>query len=152
MITDKEWFVVSNILVPNPSFNGSYKYDTFEWTDERPYPSQAEIDAAIADYDAEATKKTCKASAKALYEASIAQGYEHTDGHTYYCNERGVIDLCLTLVLHNEAPDEPVYMLDINGDVVQKTLAEFKALAVLIGRHHYQLRQAYWAELQACEV
>jgi len=152
MISDIEWFVVSNMLVPNPSFTGSYKYDSFQWTDERPYPSQAEIDAAIAQIAVDQAKEQCRINAKALYEAALEEGYEHTDGHTYFCNERGVIDLCLTLTLHNEDPDEPVYMLDMDGNVIQKTLSEFKTLAVLIGRHHYGLRKSYWAELTVCEA
>lgn len=151
MILDKEWFLVSQLLVPNPQFLGSYKYGTFVWTDERPYPSQAEINQANIEYTETEDKKAGMQDAKVAYETALEAGYTHTDGVTYYCNERAVMDLCMVIVLNTLEEDEPVYMMTMSHGVVSLTLTQFRSLASTIGRHTYSLRQDYWEALMALQ-
>lgn len=151
MISDREWFLVSNILVPNPQFLGSYKYDSFVWTDSRPYPTQAEINQANIDFTEQQDKEAGVEAAKVAYETAMAQGYTHTDGVTYHANERAVMDLCMVTVLNTLEEDEPVYMMSMSHGIVSMTLAQFRDLAVLIGRHTYSLRQDYWEALMALQ-
>lgn len=150
-ISDKEWFVICETLVPNPEFSGTYKNQSFQWTDSRPYPSQAEINQAIIDLTTEEDKQAAVAAAKSDYNTALAGGYLHTDGITYYCNERAVMDLCMVSVLNTLSPDEPVYVMSMSHGVVEMTLEDFQALSVIIGRHTYDLRQAYWAAIMAAQ-
>lgn len=143
-ISDKEWFVICETLVPGPQFKGNYKDDTFNWTDTRPYPSQAEIDGAIATLEATETSNAAIAAAKSDYDTALAGGYLHTDGVTYYCNERSLIDLCMTVVLNTVNPEEPIYVMSMSHGIVSMSLQDFKNLAVIIGRHAYKLRRKYW--------
>lgn len=151
MISDMEWFLVSEYLVPNPSYEGTHKDDSFVWTDDRPYPSQAEINQAEIEYTELEDKKAGAKAAKNAYEAALAQGYTHTDGVTYYANERAVMDLCMVTVLNTLEEDEPVYIMTMSHGIVSMPLSDFRDLAILIGRHTYSLRQDYWEALMALQ-
>ena len=139
-------------LVPGALYSGSWIDGSVVWLDGRPIPTDEEIEAEYERWQAEIAREECIAEAEATFNATIEAGYEHTDGHTYYCTRDGVMDLCMAVMLNDSAPEEPAYMLDIEGNIVEKTVAEFKALAMLIGRYHYNVRQTYWAALAACEV
>lgn len=147
MISDKEWFLVSNILVPDPQFRGSYQYDSFEWTDIRPYPSQADIDEAGAEFQRKETKADTIKNAHAVYYASLEAGYTDNVGVTWYCNERATMDLAMMVVLNNLDEKEPVYILSMSDGVREMTYEQFKVLAVEIGRHAYEIRQTLWTTI-----
>ena len=111
-------------------------------------PTEQDIVDFFSAYTiAEATQENNKV-AKKNYEIALSEGYKHTDGNTYVCTRDGVIDMCLAVTLINEAPDEPVYVIDILNKVVVMTMVEFKALAIACGNYHYDLRQWYWGSLR----
>lgn len=155
MISDREWFVVSNILVPNPQYTGTHKRDDFVWTDSRPYPEPEVIEAALAEFEAEQDRITNNAAAKQTYLDTLDAGLDIaiTDWNgvssikKFYCNERAAIDLCMVLVLNSLDEEEPVYCMTMDG-AVELSYAEFKRIAVIIGRHFYGIRQIYWSQLQ----
>jgi hypothetical protein len=150
MTNDEKGYMIMR-LMPDAKFTGCWYDWSVKWLDERPMPTQEEINQEYINWQAEEAKKACIEAATASYEAIIAAGYTHTDGHTYYCNEKGVMDFCMALMLNDNDPDEPVLVLDITGVIVEMTIVEFQALAVAVGRYHYLKRQEYWAALAACE-
>ena len=128
-------------------FKGNPEFGDFVWQDDRPYPTQ-DIEDEIVLIKAEFAKIDNNKLAKKNYEEELTVGYLHTDGITYVCTRDGIIDMYLAVSLLNEAPDEPVYILDISGNVVEMTLKEFKDLAIACGNYHYGIRQRYWGKLR----
>ena len=111
-------------------------------------PTEQDIVDFFKAYTLVDKKKEHNKLAKKNYEEELTVGYLHTDGITYVCTRDGIIDMYLAVTLLNEAPDEPVYILDISGNVVEMTLKEFKDLAIACGNYHYDLRQWYWGSLR----
>lgn len=146
---DKEYVTIalSRLYPEGCLFKGNPEFGDFVWQDDRPYPTQ-DIEDEIVLIKAEFAKIDNNKLAKKNYEIALSEGYKHTDGNTYVCTRDGVIDMCLAVTLINEAPDEPVYVIDILNKVVEMTMAEFKTLAVACGNYHYDLRQWYWGSLR----
>ena len=111
-------------------------------------PTEKDIESFFKAYTLVDKKKEHNKAAKKNYEEELTVGYLHTDGITYVCTRDGIIDMYLAVTLLNEAPDEPVYILDISGNVVEMTLKEFKDLAIACGNYHYGIRQRYWSKLR----
>ena len=64
----------------------------------------------------------------------------------FYCNERAAMDFCMIMSLTDLDPDEPVHCMTMEG-IVSLSISELKRVAIIIGRHFYAQRQAYWGSL-----
>lgn len=139
-----KWFLICE-LIPEPKWSGTcYGADNFIWLDERPMPTETELDAAYADYLAGREQQDKVRQAHKDYYAALEQGYLHTDGSTYYCNERATSDMTQALALFGLDSEEPLPVIDMAGTIHMLYIDDFKELAGLIGRHQYSLRMTLW--------
>lgn len=134
-------------LVPGAKYEGAWTNDTAVWKDERPIPSDAEIQAYYEAWQAGEDKKHAISQAHAEYYAAIEAGFTDGNGITWYSNERAVMDLAMMVVLNTLDETEPVYIMSMSHGIQEMTYVQFKALAVTIGRYVYGLRHNLWGAI-----
>jgi len=146
MDKDERGFIIGQ-LVPDAQYTGCWYDDSVVWLDERPIPSEAEINQQWIENTEASDKYENNKAATEDYYAALATGYEHTDGNLYYCDERATNDMVKALSLFGIDSGEPLPVLDKNGNVHSLFIDEFRALAAAIGRYQYGLRMVYWSKL-----
>ena len=135
-------------LVPQPEYRGKPGSVSFNWTDARPEPTQAELDAEWEVYQTEESIKANNVAAYQAHEEALKAGYLHSDGYTYHCSEAATIDMVKVLTLFDLDPNEPVTVVTLDGTIRDLSIADFRALGTAIGNYQYSLRKTYWAALQ----
>lgn len=143
MTKDERGWIVG-LLVSSPKFSGCWYDDSIVWEDERPFPTEEEINAKYKEWKKEEDRKKHNKKALDKYNTSIDKGYLHTDGNTYACNDKGITDMALLSTLIHLKPNTPLTYFTLKGKVVKLTVGELNDLAIECGSHHYLLRQEYW--------
>jgi len=146
MTKDERGFIIGQ-LIPDAQYSGCWYDDSVVWTDERPIPSQEEINQKYIEITTAADTTSNNSLAGADYCAALVAGYEHTDGNIYYCDERATTDMVKALTLFGIDTEEPLPVIDMNGNIHQLFIDDFRTLAAAIGRYQYGLRLVYWSKL-----
>jgi hypothetical protein len=146
-MTHDEVGIIVSRLVPGMRYSGCFTDNTQVWLDDRPFPSQEDIEAEYVVWLAEQAKAETIKQAHAEYYAATEAGYIDANGITWYCNERATMDLAMMVVLNTLDETEPVYIMSMSHGVQELTYIQFKALAVEIGRHAYGLRHNLWGAI-----
>lgn len=147
MIKDERGFIICQ-LIPGAKYTGCWYDDSITWLDERPIPTEAEINQKYIDLEREKDKEINNNTVGMEYYAALEDGYLHTDGYLYYCNERATSDMVKALTLFGLDTEEPLPIIDMHGNVHQLYIDDFRTLAAAIGRYQYGLRLVYWSKLQ----
>ena len=143
MTPDERGYIIAK-LIPGAKFRGCWYDNSIVWLDERPMPSDEDIQIEYDKWKAEELKKVEDEVARGNFNSLMARGYKHTDGFTYRCDKEGLVDLSLAFDLLQLNPYEPVYMLTLDRKPLVKTPDEFKEVAEAIGHYHYEKRREYW--------
>ena len=130
-------------------FKGVPGAPNFEWLDERPYPSQAELDAAEAAYDAEQAVIANNKAAEQTFKNAIAEGFTYYT-KTYDCSDYAINGYANLLTLLNTDLNWKTEIKIMLKDKTIHTLTTetFKNFCLAIGNHVYALRETYWNSLQ----
>lgn len=142
---EKGWIV--GLLIPSPKYQGCWYDDSIVWLDERPFPTTEEINQRYIEEVANDDIKINNSTVGAAYYTALSEGYEHTDGNLYYCDERATTDMVKALSLFGLDSEEPLPVIDMHGNVHSLYIDDFRTLAAAIGRYQYGLRMVYWNNL-----
>lgn len=111
-------------------------------------PTEKEIMDGYLAYVERKRRQASNENALRLYRIKIAEGYLHTDGVTYNCDEEATNDIAKIMALVSIDPAEYVSVLSKNNSIVELTMPEFKALIIAIGHYHYKIKMLFWSKLQ----
>lgn len=148
MTKDERGWIICQLL-PGAKYSGCWYDDSIMWKDERPIPSEEDIQEAYELEQEEKNKEKNKKTVAKEHNDALEAGYLHTDGYLYYSSESATNDMCKALTLHDLDSEEPLPVIDMNGIVHPLTIDEFKELGIAIGRHQYGLRLVLWTKLGA---
>ena len=134
-------------LRPAPKFGGCEYDNSLVWKDERPEPTQAEMEAEWEVWLAEKAKKESNKEAERIHNEALNAGMVY-EGSRYHCDSNATTDLVKALTLFGLDYEEPMPVIDMDGQIHMMTIAEVQDLAKAIGQYQYKLRIDLWQSLQ----
>jgi hypothetical protein len=111
-------------------------------------PTEEEITAFFDKYIKEKDREKHNKEVYAKYANDIKEGYLHTDGTLYYCNERSLNAMVAIITIFDSNTDETTPIIDINGDIHLMSMEQLKVLVKDVGRYVYLLKRKLWDDLR----
>ena len=146
MTKDEEGYIVG-LLLPLPKYSGCWYDNSIVWEDERPYPSQEEIDERYLEYITAKNKKENNKKVWEDHDKLLAEGFVYTDGVRYRCDANATIDIVKILILYDLDPKDIVYSSTYDNTPTEMSIDDFKLLSIEIGKYQYLRRQELWNNL-----
>jgi len=135
-------------LVPGAQWTGCWYDDSVVWNDDRPIPSEEAIEAENVVYEEEKAQDLSAKAALKTHDDALNAGYVHTDGCTYHCDEAATTDMVKCLTLFGLDHEEPLPVIDMDGNIHMLSIGELQTLAKAIGQYQYGLRVDLWSALR----
>ena len=149
MSNDERGWIIS-LLVHAPRYRGCWYDNSITWLDDRPIPDDDVIWERFVTEKLKRDKIKHNIRVKEKYLESLKDGYMHSDGTVYDCEESDTNNLLVSLALYDIRNDHKIDNLKIKdrkGNVNTLELNEFKELAAAIMGRQVALKEAYWKDI-----